>query len=339
VSTTERALDNGMRSEVIEGLLSKLHAYYIFPDVAEEIEQAIRRRLSNGEYDALTTGDTLCEALTAHLQEVSHDKHLRVFYSVEPQPIRADGEPRPEEHEEFRQFGVLHNFGVAKVERLSGNIGYLDLRGFFPAEFGAETAVAAMNVLANTNALIVDVRQNGGGDPAMIALISSYLFTQPTHLNSLYWRQGDRTQQFWTMPYVPGPRYGDKPVYVLTSGDTFSGAEEFAYNLKNLKRATLIGEVTRGGAHPVDRYAINEHVAATIPVGRAINPITQTNWEGTGVLPDIEVPRDDALKVAHHAALTKVLEAIGDASTGPFKGLKEEAETALAEITGMTQRA
>jgi C-terminal processing protease CtpA/Prc len=319
---------------MIDALLSKLHAYYIFPEVAEEMEQAIRRRLSNGEYDAVTTGEALCEALTAHLQEVSHDKHIRVFYSAEPQPIHEEREPSSEEREEFRQMAALHNFGCEKVDRLRGNIGYLDLRGFFPAELGAETAVAAMNVLANTSALIVDLRRNGGGDPAMIALISSYLFTQPTHLNSLYWREGDRTQQFWTLPYVPGRRYGDKPVYVLTSGETFSGAEEFAYNLKNLKRATLIGETTRGGAHPVGRYAINEHVAAVIPVGRAINPITQTNWEGTGVLPDVEVPQEDALKVAHIAALKNVLEAIGDGLTRPFRDLKEEAETALAELEG-----
>jgi C-terminal processing protease CtpA/Prc len=322
---------------VIEALLSKLHAYYIFPAVAEEMEQATRRRVSAGEYDALTTGEALCETLTAHLQDVSHDKHLRVLYSPDLQPLREAREPSPEAREEFRQFGVVHNFGFEKVERLAGNVGYLDLRGFFPAEFGAETAVAAMNVLANTHALIVDLRQNGGGDPAMIALISSYLFTQPTHLNSLYWREGDRTQQFWTLPYVPGRRYGDKPVYVLTSGDTFSGAEEFAYNLKTRKRATLIGETTRGGAHPVGRYQIDEHVAAMIPVGRAINPITQTNWEGTGVIPDVEVPREDALHVAHIAALKKVLEAIGDTPGGPLRDLREEAKTALAEREGGMQ--
>ena len=152
------------------------------------------------------------------------------------------------------------NFGFEKVERLKGNVGYIDLRGFTPAEFSAETIVAAMNFVANTDALIFDLRQNGGGDPATVALLSSYLFgPEPVHLNSLYWREGDTTHQWWTLPFVPGKRYAGKDVYVLTSKRTFSAAEEFTYNLKNLKRATIIGETTGGGAHPGGPRRINEH--------------------------------------------------------------------------------
>jgi C-terminal processing protease CtpA/Prc len=190
-----------------------------------------------------------------------------------------------------------------------------------------------MTLLAHTDALIVDLRQNGGGDPEMIALITSYLFDQMTNLNNMYWRDGDRTQQFWTLPYVPGPRYGgNKPVYVLTSNDTFSGAEEFAYNLKNLKRATIIGEVTGGGAHPVGGFAIGPHVGARIPVGRAINPISGTNWEGTGVTPDIPVPQADALRTAQILALRHVLEQAGEGASGPLADLIEEAQAELDEL-------
>ena len=334
---TGSVLEESTRAEVIEGVLSKLHAYYVFPEVAQAIEQAIRRRESLGEYDTITSGPQLARLLTAHLQEVSHDKHLHVVYFAEPQPVREGGEPSPEEREEFRQFAALHNFGFEKVERLAGNIGYLDVRGFFPPEFASETAIAAMNFLANASALIIDLRQNGGGHPAMVALLSSYLFTQPTHLNDLYWRDGDRTEQYWTLPYVPGRRDQTRPVYILTSAHTFSGAEEFCYNLKNLKRATLIGETTGGAAHPGGGYPVTEHFGVGIPTGRAINPITGTNWEGTGVLPDVEVPAEVAFKVAHLAALKKVLEAAGENVTGPLLSVVEEARTTLQELEGTSE--
>lgn len=328
------SINTDTRVKVIDTLLQHLHDHYIFPEVAGEMDTAIHKHVADGAYDSITEGVALAERLTEHLQEVSHDKHLHVFYSAEPQPIREPRPPTPEEIEGWRDEMSLANFGFARVERLSGNVGYLDLRGFFPTELAGDTAVAAMNLLAHTSALIVDLRKNGGGSPAMVALLSSYLFDEPTHLNSLYWREGERTDQFWTLPYIPGKRFGKhKPVYVLTSNYTFSGAEEFTYNLKNLKRATIVGEVTGGGANPGGPASIDEHFGVWIPAGRAINPITQTNWEGTGVTPDIEVPADDALNVAHRAALEAMLTELGDNPNGPRKGLAEEAQAALAELT------
>jgi retinol-binding protein 3 len=333
------AFDASTRATVVDSLLQKLHDHYIFPDVVQQMDAAIRAKAGSGAYDELTTLEDLCERLTEDLQVVSHDKHLRLFYHAEPEPNDQPDQPTPEQLEEFRAEMRLLNFGFARVERLPGNVGYLDLRGFFPASLGGETAVAAMSLLAHTGALIIDLRQNGGGDPEMIALITSYLFDQMTNLNNMYWRAGDRTQQFWTLPYVPGQRYGaDKPVYVLTSSDTFSGAEEFAYNLKNLKRATIIGEVTGGGAHPVGGFAITPHVGAHIPVGRAINPISGTNWEGTGVAPDIAVPQADALRTAQILALRYVLEQAGEHAAGPLADLVEEAraELTVLEAEGST---
>jgi hypothetical protein len=305
----DRTVDAATRTEVIEGVLKRLNDFYVFPEIARKMDAAIRERLGNKEYDQITSPITLAETLTSHLQAVSKDKHLRVVYSVEPLP--ADGqmrEPSPEERERQRVFMSMNNFGFEKIERLPGNVGYLDLRGFYPAEFGGETVVAAMNFLANTDALIIDLRRNGGGSPAMVALISSYLFgPEPVHLNDLYWREGDSTHQWWTLPYVPGKRYGaKKDVYVLTSKRTFSAAEEFTYNLKNLKRATIVGETTGGGAHPGGSRRVNDHFFVWVPSGRAINPVSKTNWEGTGVKPDIEVPADHALKTAHLDALKKV---------------------------------
>ena len=309
-------IDASTRSAVIEGALKRLNDFYVFPETAKKMEQAVRERIGRKEYDQITSAKTLATTLQNHLQEVSHDKHLRVTYSAEPLPPQGDHrEPGPEEIARELEFMRTVNFGFEKVERLPGNIGYLDLRGFQPAQFGAETVVAAMNFLANTDALIIDLRRNGGGEPAMVALISSYLFgPEPVHLNDLYFRPDNSTRQWWTLPYVPGKRYGDKKeVYVLTSKRTFSAAEEFTYNLKNLKRATIIGETTGGGAHPGGPRRINEHFAIWVPSGRAINPISKTNWEGTGVTPDVDVPADQALKVAHIAAMNKVLGKVTEA--------------------------
>ena len=303
-------IEAATRSDVIEGALKRLNDFYVFPETAKKMEQAVRERIGRKEYDQITSAKTLARTLQNHLQEVSHDKHLRVTYSAEPLPPQGEHqEPGPEETARELEFLRTVNFGFEKVERLPGNIGYLDLRGFRPAEFGAETVVAAMNFLANTDALIIDLRRNGGGEPAMVALISSYLFgPEPVHLNDLYFRPDNSTRQWWTLPYVPGKRYGDKKdVYVLTSKRTFSAAEEFTYNLKNLKRATIIGETTGGGAHPGGPRRINEHFAIWVPSGRAINPISKANWEGTGVTPDVDVPADQALKVAHIAAMNRVL--------------------------------
>jgi C-terminal processing protease CtpA/Prc len=194
---------------------------------------------------------------------------------------------------------------------------------------GGDTVAATMNFVANTDYLIFDLRDNGGGDPAMVRLICSYLFgDKSVHLNDLYMRKENKTEEYWTIPNVPGKKFLDKDVYVLTSNRTFSGAEEFSYNLKNLKRATIIGETTGGGAHPGDFERLTDHFGAFVPVGRAINPITKTNWEGTGVEPDIKVPRDQALKTAYLNALNKAYE----------KAKDENLKTNIKRVIDQTQK-
>jgi hypothetical protein len=312
---TDAAIDASTRAGVVDGLIKLLNENYVFPDVALKMEKALRDHRDKKDYDSITSGASFAETLTSHLQEISHDKHLRVRYSSRALPPEsANHEPSPEEEAQFREFLRISNCGFEKIERLPGNVGYLEFRQFAPPGICADTATSAMSVLANSDALIIDLRRNGGGDPAMVALISSYLFdSQPVHLNDLYFRQDNTTHQWWTLPYVPGKRYGaGKPVYVLTSSRTFSGAEEFTYNLKNLKRSTTIGETTGGGANPGGGRRINDHFGVFIPTGRAINPVTKTNWEGTGVKPDVEAPADKALKIAHLAAMKKVLETVTD---------------------------
>jgi C-terminal processing protease CtpA/Prc len=198
------------------------------------------------------------------------------------------------------------NCGFEKAERLAPNIGYLKFNMFGPPDICGATASAAMTFLSHVDALIIDLRENGGGDPKMVAYISSYLFDDRTHLNDLYNRKEDKTEEFWTNTDVPGERLGGKKaIFVLTAKRTFSGAEEFAYNLKNLKRATIVGETTGGGAHPVSGHRIDERFMIGVPFARAINPVSKTNWEGTGVEPDVKVSAADALDEAKKLAVKK----------------------------------
>ncbi|NEQ32679.1 MAG: S41 family peptidase [Leptolyngbya sp. SIO4C5] len=304
------SLDDAMRHQVLTGVVEKLNVY-VFAEVAQKLQADIRDRLQAGGYSDVQSGTQLAATLTAQLQELSGDRNLRLYYSPEPLPhLEPHGEPTPAELAQQQQLSSLRNFDFNRVERLAGNIGYLELYGFEPPEFAGETAIAAMSFLAHTHALIIDIRHNSGGSPAMVALLCSYLLPEypPVHLNDLYWREDDTTQQWWTIPYLPGKRYLAKPVYVLTSQETFSAAEEFAYNLKVLDRITLVGETTRGGANPGRGERINDHFWLFVPTGRAINPVTGSNWEDSGVVPDVKVPSELAPKTAHLMALQKLLD-------------------------------
>ena len=298
-------IDAATRSRVIDNAISNLNEFYVFPEVARKMEEGIRARQGRGEYDSIDNGNAFATTLTENLREVSHDKHLGVDFSPVPLPNRPPGE-NPDAAAQYRRQMERMNCGFDKVEVLAGNVGYLKFNMFADPEVCGPTATAAMNFLANVDAIIIDLRENGGGDPRMIALISSYLFSKPTHLNDLWERKTDSTQQYWTLPYVPGKRLDSKPALVLTSKRSFSGAEEFTYNLKNLKRATIIGETTGGGAHPVSGHRIDDHFMIGVPFARAINPISKTNWEGVGVEPDVQVPAAEALSTAQRLAMEKL---------------------------------
>ena len=328
-------IDAATRNVVIDILLKELNDSYVFAETAMKMETDIRSRLTAKEYDNVTSSRELAAKLTADLQSVSKDKHLRVRYSFDKLPERKDRrEPTAQEIEQGRWFNKRINYGFERVERMNGNIGYVDLRGFNDEVAGAETVAAAMSFLQNTEALIFDLRQNGGGNPSMIQLISSYLFgDKPVHLNDLYWRKENKTDEFWTKPEQAKIKFTNKDIYVLTSNYTFSGAEEFSFNLKNLKRAIIIGETTGGGAHPGGMVRLADHFGVFIPIGRAINPVSKTNWEGTGVEPDIKVPKEQALKVAYKLALEKSLTAIKDPQVqNGVKGLIAQTQKELDDL-------
>jgi hypothetical protein len=309
-------IDAATRDRVIAGAIAKLNEFYVFPDTAKKMEQALRRNQKRGDYDAITNGDKFAVLLTTQLQEVSHDKHLRVNFSPAPFP-QGPMVMSPQQIADSRRNVERINCGFEKVERLDGNVGYVKFNMFASPDLCGATASAAMNFIANAEAIIIDLRENGGGDPAMVTFVASYLFEPPpTHLNDLWTRQTNTTQQFWTLSVVPGKRIPTAPVFVLTSSRTFSGAEELTYDLKNQKRAIIVGETTGGGAHPVRGERVDDRFMVGVPFARAINPVSKTNWEGTGVEPDVKVAAADALSTAQKLAAEKIASARADARAG-----------------------
>lgn len=295
--------------EVINSICNLLRANYVFPEVAEKISTILNTNLENGNYQLIIQPGVFAKRLTQDIRSVNNDPHLIVYF--DPRKVK-------QHLHAYNPFDILQsvknneelkrgNYGFKEVKILDGNIGYLDLRRFEDTCYARDTAIKAMNFLSNADALIIDLRYNPGGAWSMIQLITSYFYSsEPVHLNSFYWRQTNSYTETWTLPYVPGKRRPDIDLYVLTSSSTFSGAEEFAYNLKNLKRATLIGETTKGGAHPSRLEIATERFVIWIPIGRAINPITKTNWEGIGVEPHIKTTKEEALNIAKTMALEKL---------------------------------
>jgi hypothetical protein len=286
-----QTIDQTEKQAVVARAGEMLTERYVFPDRAAQAKAKMDQALATGDYDSITDANDFATRLTADLQSVTHDKHMRVTLNNPAPPPQGASQPVPPKT----------SAGFTAADVLKGNIGYIKLLGFGPIESFTPSADQAMASVAGTKALIIDMRDNGGGDPHTVQYLASFFFDPktPVHINDLIYRKpGTETYQrdeFWTKP---APIYYKKPVYLLTSGRTFSGGEEFLYDLQTQKRARLIGEVTGGGANPGGAPPINPHFRIFIPGGRAENPITKTNWEGTGVAPDAAVTRDQALRVA-----------------------------------------
>ena len=303
-------LEDAQRTSLLDAVVETLN-HYVLPEVAAQLQQDIQQRRDHQGYQDIKGREQLANVLTAQLQELSGDRQLHVHFSPQPLPeLTPNQDLDPESIAAEKHRSSLRNFDINRVERLKGNVGYLELYGFEPPDFAGDVLAAAMTFLAQSQALIIDLRHNRGGSPAMVALLCSYLLPAypPVHLNTLCWRPDDTTRQWWTTAHLPAPRYEAKPTYILTSGETFSAAEEFAYNLQVLKRAIVVGEHTPGGANPGQGYRLSTHFWMFVPTGRAINPITKDNWGKTGVVPDVKVPSELSLFTAHAMALNKLLE-------------------------------
>jgi hypothetical protein len=314
----DMTIDTKTKTKTIASLANGLRDAYVFPDVGQRVAGMLQARNGRGEYDSITGAKAFSDLVTKQMLEATKDKHLRLIYSSRPLPSLPTTKPGAAPPPSARMLLQLRvsNYEFEKVERLNGNVGYLKLNAFVDAERGGSVAAGAMAFLANTDALIIDLRQNGGGEPSMVALLGSYFFSGAVHLNDLAFRlEGTRdydVTQVWTLPYVSGDRYIGKDVYILAGRRTFSAAEEFTYDLQALKRAIVVGEMTAGGANPGGPYRLGDHFYAAMPSGHSINAVTKTNWEGKGIKPDVEVPEADALKTAWRLALQHLIQKTTD---------------------------
>lgn len=284
---------------LLDSLIGKLQASYVFPDKVPAIAKSLRDHAE--VYDGLTENQALAERLSADLLAASQDKHLRVDYS--PEPVTTGSQGMPPEVE--AAMWATHNFGVSEIQRLPFNIGYFKLDAFPPASSGGETLAASLQVLAHVDALILDLRENHGGEPS-VSLLASYFLDKPEHLLDMYWREkgGTRIESDWTQAKVKGTKFGrERPLYILTGPETMSAAEAFSYAMKTLKRAVLVGTTTAGAAHAGDYVALSDHLELFLPNGRPVSPITHGNWEGIGISPDIVCPESEALAAAQKAIL------------------------------------
>jgi C-terminal processing protease CtpA/Prc len=324
----DMVVNQAVRNEVIDAAMRLLEQHYIFPAKAKEITAQLRAEVASGDYAKLTSATALADKLTQSLRRSSQDKHLVIRYFEQPVPARApDQAPSAEEVARERFDFMRLNFGFEKVDRLKCNIGYIDLRKFVPPEVDAERIASAMALLGDTWAMIIDLRHNGGGAPDGVELVSSYFFDERTRLNDIYELATDRVEERWTSDKLVGRKYGAKrKLYILTSKDTFSAAEDFAYAMKNSKRATLVGETTGGGANAGNRHRLHAHFMMNVPDARPISPITKTNWEGVGVVPDIAVSASKALEVARVDILKNVL------SADPDERIRARAQQCIAEL-------
>jgi len=286
------------KAAFIEKAVQLLVDKYIFTDVAQKIEKEIKDKAASGAFDQLTNPERFAERLTQELQAISHDKHMVVFVTGNPPSPSPDPAAPLLRGFKLQRVYKDDNCGFSKIEKLEGNVGYLAVIACLPLSEAKEYADLAMKYLSGSDALIIDLRENEGGAKDIIHYLLGYFFEKATHLNSFYFRKYDRTVDFHSSDKVGGETMPDVSLFVLTSRRTFSAAEEFAYDIQTLKRGTLVGETTGGGANPGRGFPVTDRFALFVPLAKAINPVTKGNWEGVGVIPEIKCAADRALDTA-----------------------------------------
>ncbi|MFJ8440362.1 S41 family peptidase [Kitasatospora griseola] len=299
-TTSLPALDT---DAVVESLADLVAEHYVFPDTAGQLAALLLRRLAEGHYRT-ESAQELAESVTTDLRSVNGDLHLSLRYHAVPAPPERGAAALAAMRREFD--AALG--GIPRVELLDHGVAVLEIApNMFPLDWAAKPLAAALSLVAPARALVLDLRRNVGGDPDTVAFVCGYLLDGRTHLNTMLSRQGEVAEQSWTPPFVPGARFGgSKPLYVLTSGNTFSGGEELAYDLQQLGRAEIVGETTRGGAHPREGWTVHPNLELAVPVARAVNPISGTNWEGVGVRPDVPCDAGTALDRALSLAAARL---------------------------------
>ena len=292
----QELLDKEHQNIILEKIGQLLMDNYVQKDIGEAYANFLGKQIEEGGYADITHPREFANRLTSDLRKIHNDQHIRIL-PIPPADKRLIKNPKLDFFLSTRE-NIKENLGFKEVKIMAGNVGYIDLNSFEAYELAREKSLNALHFIENTDAIIIDLRNNLGGNPTMVQFLCSYFFDKPVHLNSIYWRHGDYTEEFWSMDSIGIKKRPDVPLFILTSNRTFSGGEEFAYNLKTNKRATLIGEKTAGGANPGYTFSVNDIFSIFIPTGRSINPVTGTNWEGKGVEPDISMAEANALSYA-----------------------------------------
>lgn len=303
INAQDESLSKEYKQEAIQNLSKMMNDFYVFPEIAKKTEIHLLSQVKSGHFDQFEDNESFAAALTESVQAINKDKHMRIWKNRPYEAPEQTPERMIEEQLDQRVRNRNYNAGFTTVKIMEGNVGYIDLRSFAGLGQGKAFADSYMKLIAQTDAVIIDMSKNGGGDPAMVQYLCSFFFKDKVHLNSLYFREGDRTIDFWTLDEIDGERMPDVPLFVITGAKTFSGAEEFSYNMQTQKRATLVGETTGGGANPGGTRMITKDLTVFMPTGMAINPITKTNWEGVGVVPEIKTTAEEAQNKAHELAM------------------------------------
>ncbi|WP_210464354.1 S41 family peptidase [Rufibacter roseolus] len=318
-STAQEAakMDRTVRRQVVDSLSSVLKRVYVYPEKANEMSKGIQKKLKKGEYDHLPDNPQLANALTRDLRAHHHDKHLVVRYDPELEKrIRkfvATSQPDQKDAEKDKK----QNFYFKKAEVLPGNIGYLVFNNFADLnDLSKKTVQAAMQFVANADALILDLRNNMGGRPEMGQVIARYFFSQPQLAGKTFNRITNSWTEEWvgSKPESPDAFHLEMPIYILTSKRTYSAAEGLAYHLKHLKKAVVVGDTTRGGAHATRSFALGNGFVGFIPFSRLEHVETKTDWEGIGVVPNVAIPEDSAFLKAQELILIKLLSSTNEAA-------------------------
>ena len=292
--------------DIANELAAIFETKYILPAEGKKIANLIRSNIAIGEYDKLVQGKDLADRMQQDAYSINRDRHIVVSYS--PEYIQNQRNPELEKKltEEAVNRARMNNYGFVEIRILPGNIGYLKMYSFDGSQAAFNTATAAMQFLASSYAVIIDLRWNPGGDSRMVQIMSSYfLGAEPAILDVFHFRENNRIEQIWSLPYVPGRTLEHVDLYILTSSFTFSAAEGFAYDLKALKRATIVGENTMGGGHSIETIIIKDKFMVNVPHAVSINPITRENFQGVGVKPDVNTDCENALVEAHVLALKR----------------------------------
>ncbi len=285
-------------NRLIDSININLENNYIFPDKALMIATHLRSQAKKGAYNSFSTDpQKLASQVQADIYSIHRDPHMVVGYNPGWQGHKKGYTgPSEEEARWFAKFVKDNNFMFKKVELLPGNIGYLPFNIFVEHVKDAKPIIAsALGFLANSSAIIIDLRENTGGEPEMVSQLESYFFKEKILLNVIINRSNKDTAFYYADPAKTDGLTLSMPMYILTSKKTFSGGEDFSYGMQQAKRATIVGEVTGGGAHPTNPFSVGQGFLVQIPFARSSNPVTKTDWEGTGVIPDVNVDASKAL--------------------------------------------